>query len=929
MIWSVMKCVYFSVFVLLCLVSVQVELARSEDINVALFYGENAPLNELKAFDVVVVEPDHGHDPKTFRTRNSELFAYVSLGEVAPTRSYANQVPEHWVIGKNTSWNSRIVDQTQKEWASFVTDQILGPLWKQGYRGFFLDTLDSYHLVATTPEEKKRQEQGLIHVIQAIKNMYPDVKLIFNRGFEIIPNVAPLVFAVAAESLFQGWDQANTRYVQVAQEEREWLLQELRAIQQSFQLPVIIIDYLPPQERQKARSVAQKIQKLGMIPWVSTPELDLLGVGSLEVMPRKILSVFDGSRDPDPGHSDLHRFIDLPLNHLGFVSEHWDVRLPLPDYPLVGRYAGIVVWVSGNQHQWSRALHRWLVKHVQQGMPVTLFDSFGFPLQERFLKPFDLEIRPLPRPVSKVSFSIKDSRIGYEIQPIPKRRGFVPLTLARGKSLLQVKSHDGRHQDVVAITPWGGYALFPYAVVQLPDLEHSRWVFDPILFLQDTLRLKPMPIPDTTTQNGRRMLLVHIDGDGFPSRAEFPGNLYAGEVLYRDVLRKYQVPTTLSVIEGEVGAEGLYPKLSKRFEKTVRSMFALPHIELASHSYSHPLFWREFIISGPDKPGEYNLDIPGYVYGPESLEREITGSIDYINSHVAPPNKRVKVFLWTGDCDPAPEAVAQTYAIQVGNMNGGDTIMTEQNKSLTAVAAFGIKKGQHFQTYAPNQNENIYTNEWSGPFYGFQQVLETFQLTEHPRRLKPINIYYHTYSASKKASLNALHRVYSWALKQQINPVYVSEYIEKVHDFNRIVVAMAGDTWKIRGAHHLRELRIPQAMGYPELQKSFGIIGFSDHESDRYVHVNRQPEVSLKFGKTPSKVPYLRKTNGQILDWKRIGKSVRFTLKSYMPLTVSMGNTKECQLMANAGHVENRQEGKALNLFVKERREKPIKFTCT
>ena len=914
---------------LLCLMMMPVELAWSADLSMALFYGEHAPLDELKAFDVVVVEPDHGHDPKAYRSRNSELFAYVSLGEVAPTRSYAKRVPESWMIGKNTNWNSKVIDQSENGWSSFVTKQIIGPLWKQGYRGFFLDTLDSYHLVTTTPEEKKRQERGLVKVIQAIKKTYPEVKLIFNRGFEIIPKVAPHVFAVAAESLFQGWDQSNTRYVEVAKEEREWLLQELRTIQKSFQLPVIIIDYLPPQDRQKARSVAQKIQKLGMIPWVSTPELDLLGVGALEVMPRKVLSVFDGSRDPDPGHSDLHRFIDLPLNYLGYVSEHWDVRLPLPDYPLVGRYAGIVVWVSGNQHAWSQALHRWLVKNVQQGIPVTFFDSFGFPLQERFLKAFDLEVRPLPRPVSKVHFSMRDPRIGYEIQPFPKRRGFVPLTNIHGRSLLQVQSNDGRQQDVVAITPWGGYALFPYAVVQLPDLEHSRWVFDPILFLQDTLRLKPMPIPDTTTQNGRRMLLVHIDGDGFPSRAEFPGNLYAGEVLYRDVLRKYQLPTTLSVIEGEVGAKGLYPKLSKRFEKTVRSMFALPHIELASHSYSHPLFWREFIVSGPDKPGEYNLDIPGYVYGPESLEREITGSINYINSHVAPPNKRVKVFLWTGDCDPAPEAVAQTYDIQVGNMNGGDTIMTEQNKSLTAVAAVGIKKGQHFQIYAPNQNENIYTNEWSGPFYGFQQVIETFQLTEHPRRLKPINIYYHTYSASKKASLNALHRVYAWTLKQKTNPVYVSEYIQKVHDFNKMVVGKAGDTWKIRGARQLRELRIPQTMGYPELQKNLGIIGFSDHESDRYIHVNDQPEVTLKFAKIPSKVPYLRNTNGQILDWKRVGNSVRFTLKSYTPLTVSMGNAKECHVMANAGHVENRQEGKVLNIFVKQQREKPISFTCT
>ena len=36
--------------------------------------------------------------------------------------------------------------------------------------------------------------------------------MIFNRGFEILPQVREMVTAVAAESLFQGWDQEGKRY---------------------------------------------------------------------------------------------------------------------------------------------------------------------------------------------------------------------------------------------------------------------------------------------------------------------------------------------------------------------------------------------------------------------------------------------------------------------------------------------------------------------------------------------------------------------------------------------------------------------------------------------------------------------------------------------------------------------------------------------
>mgnify|MGYP001400424497 CR=1 FL=1 len=40
--------------------------------------------------------------------------------------------------------------------------------------------------------------------------------------------------------------------------------------------------------------------------------------------------------------------------------------------------------------------------------------------------------------------------------------------------------------------------------------------------------------------------LVHIDGDGFPSRAELPGTRLAGEALLKEVLEKYRIPTTMS-----------------------------------------------------------------------------------------------------------------------------------------------------------------------------------------------------------------------------------------------------------------------------------------------------------------------------------------------------------------------------------------------
>ncbi|MGT2493986.1 hypothetical protein ACU4GD_34540 [Cupriavidus basilensis] len=39
-------------------------------------------------------------------------------------------------------------------------DKVITPLWQRGFRGFFLDTLDSYQLVAKTDAERAARKQA-------------------------------------------------------------------------------------------------------------------------------------------------------------------------------------------------------------------------------------------------------------------------------------------------------------------------------------------------------------------------------------------------------------------------------------------------------------------------------------------------------------------------------------------------------------------------------------------------------------------------------------------------------------------------------------------------------------------------------------------------------------------------------------------------
>jgi hypothetical protein len=264
------------------------------------------------------------------------------------------------------------------------------------------------------------------------------------------------------------------------------------------------------------------------------------------------------------------------------------------------------------------------------------------------------------------------------------------------------------------------------------------------------MHLPEMPVPDVSTESGRRMLMVHMDGDGFISRSELPGNPLAGEVVRDRVVNKYQIPMTISVVEAEVSPKGLYPGLSATAEKVAQDIFRAPHVAIASHSYSHPFYWGKV---NNDPNGGYNLRLPGYQF---DLDREINGSIQYIEARLAPPGKKVAMFFWTGDCVPGAQALTKTNLAGVGNMNGGDTTATRSSPTMTEVEGLGMPRGANYQVFAPNQNENVYTNNWLGPFYGFERVIETFEFTESPRRLKPINIYFHTYITTKAAGMKSL-----------------------------------------------------------------------------------------------------------------------------------------------------------------------------
>lgn len=884
--------------------------AEARDGAMAFFYGQSIPVDELRLFDRVVVDPGHLSPPEFERLQadGTHVLAYVSVGEISRESPRHAEARHEWFVTENPAWKSDVTDPSHPGYQRFLLAQF-EDLWRQGYRGFFLDTLDSPLAAPGTAEQLARRQAALEETVLKLHASHPEADLWVNRGFELLPRIAPAVSGVVAESLFSGYDASKERYVEVEPQAREWLQARLQEVRTRYGLPVAVVDYVQPQRRAEAREIARKIAALGFIPWVSNGNLDALGVGLLESVPRRILMLYDGSLFPDPSRTPAHLVLELPLNHLGYAVDYLDVRHPLPEVPLAGRYAGVVAWFTTSRVPQPEVWRAFLLQQLSSGMRVALFGQLGLEADTALLS--RLGLKPTPELTPPLSFGPRSPLIGFEAQPRMYAHD-LPAYAAASPEVeihLGIEGSNGQRAAAVLTAPWGGLATVPYTLLDGFG-ERQHWIVDPFAFLQKALALESFPIPDVTTENGRRLMTVHIDGDGFGMLAQMPGTPFAGAVVHERILERFRVPTTVSYIEGELSPSGVDAAHSARLEEIARKISQLPHVELASHTFSHPFRWGE--VTGDAAPTddapseaapgqEHHLPIPGYTL---DARREVDGSVHFINERIAPRGKAVRVFLWSGDSLPSAQVVAMTRALGLHNVNGGYTTVSHELSSLVAVSPFvrpfegALRTDVPIQVYAPVADDNSFTGYGAGPFYGYRSVIETLQLTDAPRRLKPLSLYYHFWSGAKVSALRSLEAVYRWALAQPTLPIPLSEYARKVEEFQRLVVARTLDgRYRFGGMDRLRTVRLPEGSGSPELERSVGVATVSELPQGRYVTFSEGTAPELALGQEPPSGPRLAWANGRVLRWERDTRGVALRLTGYVPLKLSVAGTRgKCQL---------------------------------
>ncbi len=874
---------------------------------------------DLLAFDLSILSAETEADLAPKQAAGGKALGYLSLVELRPGTEAARaaegaEVP---ILGENPRWGSSLADVADPRWKTVVLETLAPALAAKGFDGFFLDTADSAALLAAGhPGRADEFSAALVVLVKALDAQFPDKEIVINRGFDLLPRLGDAVDGVLVESVYRSFEGAE--YVAVPASDSEALETKIRALRESG-MPVYAVDYAPPADRELAEQTAGRLAALGAEALVTTPRLDGVSLAPLRRELRKVLVLYGWDetekRPMWPIDTMTASRLQMPLEWMGYECEYLHVAKQEPMESLAGHYAG-VIFDAELEFPYDKELRyaEWAVRQRDEGVKLLFAAEFPFvtdDAMEEVAKGLDLRgsCQSLPGLDEVDLVSLDESVMNFEAEVRPHRAPFFDLRAPQGsKALLTLRGMVGGRSvadyEPVFVAPWGGALLEPYATFTASP-DHSLSLFDPFAFLGEVFPAGDFPAPDPTTRQGLRVFASHIDGDGLASLSETRRGATCSEVVRDRILKVFPIPVTVSVIEANTRATEvvLAPEDRGRYEEIARSMFALPNVQAASHTYSHPYLW---VADDPDYQNLYETDrlvLAGdealYNSQPIDYRREIAGSIEYIERELLPEGKKVELLLWSGNCRPPAEAIRIVRELGIENMNGGDTIVSSRYRCLSAVAPrtmpwLADDLSHELQVFAPNQNEYVYTHDWRGPFYGgFSSVIETFEMTEEPRRVKPVNIYYHFYSAANLGALRALEKVHAWAMTQPLHATTAAELAAMLRDSRGTALYQnpGGRDWTVVNGGRLRTLRVPAALGLPDMARSEGVLGYAEDGGQVYIHTDGRPRARLVLETSRPPAEHLRLvTSTADLEFARLTEdAAEFSAGGFNTVNVTLG----------------------------------------
>ena len=309
-------------------------------------------------------------------------------------------------------------------------------------------------------------------------------------------------------------------------------------------------------------------------------------------------------------------------------------------------HGALWIWLSGDNLERPNRFLRWAIGFMRDGgylvlagEPAFLKDPYQSPadpeLVATFFKELGVDFHPDPLDdFDPLKVRISDEHLtGYE-RELPMALENAPQFHVLGDDAeiyLSIRDRDDRYSDVVATTSGGGVVFGRYSYAYYPSADMGFWMVDPFELFRHTFRMNGIPAPDVTTLMGRRIYFSTVDGDGWntvSSVADHDGvRRISAQVMYDELVKPYpDLPVTIGPVTGD-----LDPKLlgGRESRQAARRLFALPNVELATHTHTYPFDWKFY------HPDLYDAKQEKLIFNETSAPRSLLeNAVDRINTAI-------------------------------------------------------------------------------------------------------------------------------------------------------------------------------------------------------------------------------------------------------------------------------------------------------
>jgi hypothetical protein len=245
----------------------------------AVYYGEvdEATAQELSKFDLVVLSPTlDSASVEKVKSNGTIAVGYVSLTTVGGWEPWADNVTDDMIIGE--MWGEKVVNWSDARWRDIVLNEIIPYVLSNGYDGILIDNLDMVDVYG--------MDEELIDLIKAIRETYPDIVIVANRGFSIAEGYSSYVNYVLFDSYVTYYDYGTGEYKVWSGGDLDWILAKAQELK-DLGLKVLALGYVDLNNETQVLEFAEVnsyyASMFGFPAYMTDIDLQSVGVNPYEV----------------------------------------------------------------------------------------------------------------------------------------------------------------------------------------------------------------------------------------------------------------------------------------------------------------------------------------------------------------------------------------------------------------------------------------------------------------------------------------------------------------------------------------------------------------------------------------------------------------------------------------------------------------------